>query len=178
LRYLIIVKPLKLYFMPTNDLINSQLDPATLLSCVNQLVSVQSTLIPFGQNLTPEERQRYGSINEQNKLLVGKVRDFHNQQPNLASPDVNWTTFEQNWISRSGFEQLENICKGIIELCSDARILHDYSLFQNALVDYDYSKYKANSTQGGGSYSTKVEEIKQFFPNTGGSNNTPNTPKE
>jgi len=158
--------------MPTNNLINTQLSPSDAGTFAAQLQAIVAQLQPYGQNLTPEERQRFGSINEQNKLVVGKIRDYRNQQPNLSSPDIDWSLFEQNWISRTGLAQIEALCNTIIELCSDARILHDYSLYQNALVDYDYSKYRANSTQGGGGYTTKVDDIKQLFPNPSGSNDT------
>lgn len=159
--------------MPANNLISTQLDPGQLASCLNQLTIVRDILLNFSQNLTPEERQRYGSINEQNKLLVSKVMDYHNTSPNLSSPDVDWTAFNQSWASRVGYTQLETMCQTIIEICSDPRILHDYFLYQNALVDYDYSKYKANSTQGGAGFTTKVEDIKQLFPNPSGNNITP-----
>ncbi|MES2479340.1 MAG: hypothetical protein V4561_09645 [Bacteroidota bacterium] len=159
--------------MPVNNLIGTQLDLGQLQSCLNQLTIVRDILLNYSENLTPEERQRYGSINEQNKLLVSKVMDYNRTEPSLSSPDVNWANFEQSWASRVGFAQLETMCHTIIEICSDPRILHDYYLYQNALVDYDYSKYKANSTQGGAGFSTKVEDIKQLFPNPSGHNSTP-----
>ncbi len=165
--------------MPANEMMIQQLDPGKLNDCIQRLQDVITVVGFYSQNLTAEERQKYGSINEQNKLLVGKIRDFNIQQPNLSSPDVNWPGFQQHWASRNGFEQLESLCKSIIEICSDPRMLHDYSLYQNALVDYDYTKYKANSTPGAGAYTTKQEEIKQFFPNPSGhqpGSATPDTP--
>ncbi|TAH03860.1 MAG: hypothetical protein EAZ15_01525, partial [Sphingobacteriales bacterium] len=45
-------------------------------------------------NLTNEERQRYGSINEQNKLLVNKINDYRQSHPQLNSPQVDWTEFQ------------------------------------------------------------------------------------
>ena len=155
--------------MPTNKLFSAQLDPGQLQSCLNQLSIVRDILLTYTQNLTPEERQRYGSINEQNKLLVSKVMDYYKTEPSLSTPDIDWAAFEQSWASRVGFVQLETLCHTIIEICSDSRILHDYFLYQNALVDYDYSKYRAESTQSGAGFNTKVEDIKQLFPNTGGS---------
>ena len=156
--------------MPTNELIQTQL-PATLIADITTALNdVVQQLSAFGQNLTKPERIKFGSINEKNKLFVNKVRDFRVQQPNLSSPDVDWVLVEDHWRSRSGFEQIEAICNSILEICSDPRILHDYSLYQNAIIDYDYSKYKANSTQGGAAYTTKVEELKQFFPNPSGNN--------
>lgn len=154
--------------MPTNKLFGSQLDPVQTENCKSQLTYVQNLLLPYGQNLTPEERQRYGRINETNKLLVSKVREYHQTQPSLSSPDVNWAELEQSWSSRSGFEQIEALCTTVLEICSDARILHDYYLYQNALIDYNYTKYKAESSPAAGGFSSKAGELKQFFPNTGG----------
>ncbi|HTN16281.1 MAG TPA: hypothetical protein VL092_01270 [Chitinophagaceae bacterium] len=154
--------------MPTPKLIGTQLNSGQLSSILSQLSSIQNYLSTVSQNLTPEERQRYGSINEENKLLVGKVGDYRKTNAELSSPDIDWPNFEQSWASRSGFAQIETVCNGLIEICSDARILHDFYLYQNSLTDYDYSKYKAGSTTGGLAYTSKVEALKQFFPNTGG----------
>ena len=40
-------------------------------------------------NISGDERRRYGSISEQNKLLVNKVYDFLKNHPELGSPDVD-----------------------------------------------------------------------------------------
>ncbi|XZF16381.1 hypothetical protein ACTHGU_09590 [Chitinophagaceae bacterium MMS25-I14] len=161
--------------MPVNELISTQLDPNMSAQIITTLNNIVAWLQPVTTNLTPEERRQYGSINEQNKLLVNKVADFHLNQPSLSSPDVNWTTYQQNMSSRTSFAAIEALAQQIIEMCSDPRILHDYSLYQNALVDYDYTKYKANSTTGGAGYTTKLEDIRQLFPNPSGVN-TPSDP--
>ncbi len=75
--------------------------------------------------------------------------------------------FDASWASRRRFEQLEIYCLGIMEMCSDPRILHDFYLRKSALADYDYSKYKAIRSTGG-SFTSKVESLKQFFPNLSG----------
>jgi len=62
------------------------MDATTFANVTNALNNVIAALQPFTTNLTPEERQRYGSINEQNKLLVNKVADYHTSQPTLSSP--------------------------------------------------------------------------------------------
>lgn len=155
--------------MPVNNLSTSQVDAATADSLVAQLQSVLDTLNPLGRNLTPEERQQYGSINERNKLVTGKAQEFHLRQPGLQSPDVDWDVFDASWQTRSSLAAIEDICKSIIEVASDTRIIHDYDLYQMTLTDYDYTKYKAGSTTAGGGYTTKYEELKQFL-NTGGGN--------
>ncbi|XZF13558.1 hypothetical protein ACTHGU_17395 [Chitinophagaceae bacterium MMS25-I14] len=158
--------------MPVNNLMPMQLNPQVAAEIISNLNIIIGWLHPFSTNLTPEERQRYGSINEQNKLLVNKVNDYHTTQPSLSTPDVDWTQYQQTLASRTNFAAIEQLLAQLMEICSDPRILHDYSLYQNALIDYDYTKYKANSTAGGVGFTTKMEEIKQFFPNGGGHENS------
>jgi len=45
-----------------------------------------AAISPKLRELSDEERTRYGSINEQNKLLVNKVADYQRTHPALASP--------------------------------------------------------------------------------------------
>ncbi|XZF15524.1 hypothetical protein ACTHGU_05265 [Chitinophagaceae bacterium MMS25-I14] len=163
--------------MPVNELIPTQMDPNMAAQIIGNLNTVIAWLQPYSTNLTAEERQRFGSINEQNKLLVNKVSDYRNAQPTLSSPDVNWTLYQQNLSSRNSFAMIEQLLSQLQEMCSDPRILHDYSLYQNALVDYDYTKYKANSTAGGAGFTSKYDDVKQLFPNPSG-NNGGNTPRQ
>ena len=37
-------------------------------------------------SISDSERSRYGSVNEQNKLVVNKARDYHSSQPALSTP--------------------------------------------------------------------------------------------
>ena len=112
-------------------------------------------------NLSPEERKQFGSIAEQNKLIVNKVSDYNKSQPNLGSPDVDWNEFASDYDSRNFIEsiltRLESVMKGI----GNAKILHDWDNFQAALTDYDFAKYKNSTTASG--FETKVNELKQFF---------------
>lgn len=133
------------------------------------LTSLETALATKIRNLTPEERLRYGSINEKNKLLVNKVRDYNTAQPALRSPDVNWTEFEADYQDRVFFETRVNRLLALIEGLTNAKILHDYDNYQNALTDYAYTQYKKDTEAGG--YVTKYNELRQFFPNTGGGSN-------
>ncbi|MBF4473015.1 hypothetical protein IRZ80_16610, partial [Flavobacterium sp. HJJ] len=64
------------------------------------MTALEASLIPRIKNLNAEERQKYGSINELNKLIVNKVKDYRTSQPNLSSPDVDWTEFQNDFDSR------------------------------------------------------------------------------
>lgn len=118
-------------------------------------------------NLSPEERQQYGSVNEQNKLIINKVKDFRDNQPMLSSPDVDWDEFQKDYDTRAFLQASIQRLQSLIDGLGSAKILHDWDNYQASLTDYDFSKYKA-TTQATG-FGTKVNEVAQFF--TGGNTN-------
>ncbi len=126
--------------------------------------------------LTEEERIRYGSVNEQNKLLVNKVRDYRQNQPNLSSPDVNWDEFESDYVSRQFHESAAQRLSSIAYQMQSTKILHDYDNLNDSLSDYSYSQYKKGAGEAG--YTEKVAEIKQFFPRSGTAKKPNNQPPD
>ena len=139
------------------------------------LAALETALTTKLANLSPQERQQFGSVNEQNKLIINKVKDYHDSQPTLSSPDIDWNEFAQDHDSRAFLqnqaERLTELVRGI----ENAKILHDWDNYQAALVDYSYTQYKNNS--GATGYATKETELKQFFNRTGSSNtNTTENP--
>jgi len=115
--------------------------------------------------LTEEERVRYGSINEQNKLLVNKVRDYQQTSPALSSPDVDWTEFESDFQARAFLESRAARLTSLAYQMQSTKILHDNDNYQDALNDYAYAQYKKGANEPG--FTEKVAEIKQFFPRSG-----------
>ncbi|TXI81034.1 MAG: hypothetical protein E6Q39_01845 [Crocinitomicaceae bacterium] len=158
--------------MPLNDLIQSHFTPAEVTQVDDLIKQIRDIITPKSRNLTAEENQRYGSINEKNKLLVNKILDYRQAQPDLSSPDVDWTEFEADHFDRQFLQSRTEALNSIIEIMNETKILHDYDNYQNALTDYSYTKYK-DETMGGQGYTSKHSELKQFFPNTGGGE--PNT---
>ena len=47
------------------------------------LALIEAVLLQLSTNLSDEERQRFGSINEQNKLFANKIMDYALVSPNL-----------------------------------------------------------------------------------------------
>ena len=119
--------------------------------------------------LTEEERVRYGSINEQNKLLVNKVRDYRQNSPAMSSPDVDWTEFESDYQTRAFLESRGDRLASLAFQMQSTKILHDHDNYQDALNDYAYAQYKKGAGEPG--FTEKVAEIKQFFPKS--KKNTP-----
>ena len=118
-------------------------------------------------DLAPEDRQKYGSISEQNKLLVNKVADYRQYQPQHSAPEVDWAEFEADKASRAFWENIILRLASIVRQAESTKILHDYDNYQDALTDYAYSQYRADRNIPGAT--DKVSELKQFFNRTGAS---------
>ncbi|MFB9076427.1 hypothetical protein ACFFLS_24440 [Flavobacterium procerum] len=144
-----------------NGLHYTAAEKTTVNTALNSLMTALSAKF---KNLLPEERSRYGSVNEQNKLLINKVKDFRNSQPAMSSPDVDWVEFQNDCDSREFLESAITRLEALVGSLKNNKTLHDYDCYHAALTDYDYSKYKAGSKTAG--YEVKVKELAQFFPRT------------
>ena len=76
--------------MPINNLNNAHLTEAQMNEIKTALSTLETALSALNVTLTPEERRTYGSVNEQNKLLINKVWDYRQNSPNLSQPDLDW----------------------------------------------------------------------------------------
>ncbi|MBO6211358.1 hypothetical protein [Algoriella sp.] len=161
--------------MPITNLNNKHLIAAKITAAQTALTALETALVDLDFNLTADDRQKYGSINEQNKLVVNKVNDYYINQPKLASPEVDWAEFSRDFASRKTLEALLARIDNLTTKVRNAKILHDYDNYQAALTDYAYTSYKAGSSAP--NYETKLNDLKQFFKSRGESiTNTTPTP--
>ena len=65
-----------LIIMSLKHLNNVHLDGQQKNALEQALTQLEQALQPLNVTLSPEERHRYGSVNEQNKLFINKVYDF------------------------------------------------------------------------------------------------------
>ena len=144
--------------MPLTNLNSAHLTEAEVTAAQNALTELENALAIITVQLTPEDRQKYGSINEQNKLLVNKVKDFRQSNPNLSVSDVDWDEFDKDFASRNVFESLINRLNALVIKLQGAKILHDYDNYQAALDDYAYTTYRAAT--GADGYENKYNELK------------------
>ena len=75
--------------MPFENLSTVHYTTAQKTATTDAIAVLEATLAPNFKNLTAEERKKYGSINEQNKLIVNKALAYRTNQPNLSSADVD-----------------------------------------------------------------------------------------
>jgi hypothetical protein len=142
----------------------SDVELATIRTSYN---AIKAVLAPKFINLEPEDRMRFGSINEKNKLIINKVRDYRDNMPGLSNPDVNWVNYVKNSTTRKNYTLVVDMLGEITELCNDPRILVDYTLYGDARKDYKFAKYKAEDDGAGSAgFEQKYNDLKQFFSAT------------
>ena len=147
--------------MSISNLNNAHLNDTQIHAIKQAVVALDNAMQLLQVNLTPEDRNRYGRVNEQNKLFINKIYDYIMNNPDLCSRDVNWEEFKQDYKSRAFLEQLINDLESLITRAKNAKILHDYDNYQDALEDYAYTSFRARSKTVG--YEDKHRELKQFF---------------
>ncbi len=147
--------------MALTNMNSRHLSAAEKTAIVNNLTSLETALATSLMNLTAKERQKFGSVNEQNKLVINKVKDYRDNQPTLSSPYIDWTEFEKDYQSREFIQNITQRLQVLIEGLQSAKTLHDWDNYQAALTDYGYTQYKRGS--GATGYDTKINEIRQFF---------------
>lgn len=150
--------------MSISNLNNVHLNDTQIHAIKQAVVALDNAMQLLQVNLTPEDRNRYGRVNEQNKLFINKIYDYIMNNPDLCSRDVNWEEFKQDYKSRAFLEQLINDLESLITRAKNAKILHDFDNYQDALEDYAYTSFRARSKTVG--YEDKHRELKQFFQKT------------
>lgn len=151
--------------MPLKDLIQNQLSKTDIDSINKALDNVQSFITGKMVNLTPDERQKYGSINEQNKLMVNKVNEVHSSHPQFDSSKVDWAEFSNDFAIRASLEKIVSRLQGLAEQFDDTKVLHDNDNYRQALDQYSYISFLADQNEPG--ITTVKEDIAQFFNRTG-----------
>ncbi len=147
--------------MGITNLNNTHLSAAEAAAAKNAVTQLETALAVITVVLSSNDRQRYGRINEQNKLFVNKVFDLHKNQSNLQTSQIEWDEFDRDYSSRLLMEDIITRLEAIMTKLKSAKILHDYDNYQAALVDYAYTNFMAGS--GGESYENKLRILKQFF---------------
>ena len=150
--------------MSFNNLDNRHFSATEKTAINTVLANLELALADKLANLSAVERQQFGSVNEQNKLIINKVKSFHDAQPTLSSPDIDWAEFNSDFDTREYLQAAIQRLQSLIDGLGNAKILHDYDNYQDSLTDYDFAKYKASTSAVG--FQTKVSELAQFF--TGG----------
>ena len=147
--------------MSVNNLNNHHLTEPEINAILNALNDLERAMELLNINVTPEDRNKYGRVDEQNKLFINKVHDFATQQTNLRTMDVDWDEFEKDFKSRAVLENIISRLNNLSIRANNSKIFHDFDNYQDALADYAYTQFRANSKMVG--FEDKYNELRQFF---------------
>lgn len=153
------------------NMIKTSLSDADRTKILDFIAELETVLNGKLVDLTEQERVKYGSINEQNKLLVNRVAHFRRNSPALSSPDVDWTEFTSDYETREFLEGCLDRLASLVRKMQSTKILHDNDNYKDALDDYAYAQYKRGS--GNPDYGEKASELAQFFARSGAAKSEP-----
>ncbi|WP_420571365.1 hypothetical protein [Kordia sp.] len=86
--------------MALENLISIEFTPEELNNLDAHLDGIQQILTGKTVNITPEQRQQYGSIGNQNKLIVDKAKTHMEQHPNWIPNFLDKVEFDKNYNAR------------------------------------------------------------------------------
>lgn len=161
--------------MPISNLNNDHFLIEEMVKINDAWAIILDVLTRKTRNLSPEERTKYGSIAENNKLVVQKVLEYSVNHPHLKSPDIDYDELEYDWKDRMFLSGFVSRMVEATNIANNIRITHDYDAFQNSRLDYDYTKYKMNTTPGAG-FESKYKDLLYFFKTNTGSNDDGSDP--
>ena len=75
--------------------------------------------------------------------------------------DVDWDEFEKDFKSRAVLENIISRLNNLSIRANNSKIFHDFDNYQDALADYAYTQFRANSKMVG--FEDKYNELRQFF---------------
>ena len=150
--------------MPLRNLIQDRLNANDRQTINQALTTIADTLKGKTVQLTADEFQRYGSINEQAKLVVNKIKDLRDLNANFAAPEVDWAEFDRDYEARVFLEQTMSKIMMIHEALRGTKTLHDKDNYDDSLAMYQYLEYL--SKRGVMGAEEAYEGVKQFFTKT------------
>ena len=159
--------------MALENVISVAFTEAELTQLDQAISSIETVLQGKTINLTPEQRQQYGSIAEQNKLFVNKAKSYMEQYPQFVPLFLDKAEYDRDYAARQQLESRMQRLSSVTEQLSDTKILLDFDNYHNSITFYRNMKYLSGENVPG----TNViyDDMKQFFVTT---STTPTPPTE
>lgn len=132
------------------------------LAVIDQALSqIEKVLKGKTVSLTPDERQQYGSIADQNKILVDKSRHYMQQRPDLIPHMLDFEEFERDYEARSLLESRVKRINSLTDQLKDTKTLLDHDNYTNTLTFYRYIRFLSEENQPG--ITSIYQDLKQHF---------------
>lgn len=148
--------------MAQNDLIKVEFTPEQVDAMKQGLQQVTSVIDPIAPVLSNDDRRNYGSVAEQNKLLINKSKSYMEQFPDLKPNFVDKDEFDRDFAAWKEIEALLILMSDLERKLTDMKILLDHDNYQDALMFYRGIRYLAREKVAGAV--TIYNDLKQHFP--------------
>ena len=153
--------------MALNKLLSVTFTQAELTQIDDALTAIENVLQGKTIHLTPEQRQTYGRIAEQNKLFVNKAKGYMEQYPQYVPNFIDKAEFDRDYTTRGQLETRFQRLSSVNEQLSDTKILLDHDNYHNSITFYRNIKYLSGENVPGTTF--LHQDMQQFFinPTTG-----------
>ena len=151
--------------MALENLISIEFTQEELTNLDAHLDGIQQILAGKTVNLTPEQRRQYGSIGNQNKLIVDKAKNYMEQYPNWIPNFIDKTEFDKDYAARQLIENRTLRLQNLAQQLLDTKTLLDHDNYSNTLSFYRMMRYLAGENEAGAK--TVYEDMKVLFSRTG-----------
>mgnify|MGYP003579522416 FL=1 len=123
--------------MPNSNLNNEHFTEDEMKIIAKAWDAISNVMRKKARNLSPEERKTYGSVSEENKLVVLKVLDYEGTHPHLKAPEVDYDELKADWADRNFLAGFVSQMIEMMNIANNIRITHDYDAYQNSRTDYN-----------------------------------------
>ncbi|MGH1384457.1 hypothetical protein [Kordia sp.] len=147
--------------MALENLISIEFSPEELTELDTHLQGIQQVLTGKTVNLTPEQRQQYGRIANQNKLIVDKAKNHMEQHPNWVPSFIDKAEFDKDYNARMQIEGRVQLLENLTQQLIDTKTLLDHDNYTNTLSFYRTMRYLAGENEAGAK--TVYEDMKTLF---------------
>ncbi|GET32366.1 hypothetical protein PbJCM13498_12290 [Prolixibacter bellariivorans] len=147
--------------MPNDDLIKVVYTPEETDAINQGLQAVLTVINAKAPVLTNEERRKYGSVADQNKLVINKSKTYMQQFPQFKPAKLDETEFNNDYESRAAHESFLLTLADIERKLTDIKILLDHDNYQAALAFYRSVRYHAQEKEA--SAIPIYNDLKQYF---------------
>lgn len=156
--------------MALENLISIEFTTEELTALDTHLQGIQQVLAGKTVNLTPDQRQQYGRIANQNKLIVDKAKNHMEQHPNWIPNFIDKAEFDKDYTARMQIEGRVQLLENLTQQLLDTKTLLDHDNYTNTLSFYRTMRYLAGENEAGAK--TVYEDMKTLFKKASRTNTT------
>jgi len=157
--------------MALDNLISLSFSADELNQLDQALQTIETVLSGKTINLTPDQRQQYGRIAEQNKLFVSKAKTYMEQFPQHVPGFLDKAEFDRDYAARQQIELRLQRLSSLEEQLSDTKVLLDHDNYHSSISFYRSIKFLSGENVPGSN--VIYEDMRQFFATSSPEKPTP-----